>query len=145
MATYKSFEEIQVWQKAREFANNVYRLTQAGPFARDFKLRDQINASAGAIMDNIAEGFERDGKREFIQFLSIAKGSAGEAKSQLYRALDRGYLSDEVFLPLRDDANEISKQLAGLMRYLDRSEYRGIKYAKEPEEGYGDGDDGGDS
>lgn len=97
MATIKSFEDILAWQKARILANRIYGLSCTGSFESDFKLRNQINGSSGSIMDNIAEGFERDGKREFIQFLSIAKGSAGEVRSQLYRALDRKHINEPTF------------------------------------------------
>lgn len=122
MATMKSFEEMEVWKRARVFANEIYDLTTKGTFERDFKLRDQINGSSGSIMDNIAEGFERDGKKEFLQFLSIAKGSAGEVRSQLYRALDRGHISQVDFNGLKEEAIEISKQISGFMRYLSGSD-----------------------
>ncbi len=128
MSTFKSFEEIEVWQKARSLANKIYDLTLQGSFAGDFKLKDQINGSSGSIMDNIAEGFERDGTREFIQFLSIAKGSAGEARSQLYRALDRNHINKETHKQLNDEVTGISKQLSGLMNYLNKSGVKGIKY-----------------
>jgi four helix bundle protein len=128
MATMKSFEEMEVWKRARVFANEIYDLTTTGTFERDFKLRDQINGSSGSIMDNIAEGFERDGKKEFLQFLSIAKGSAGEVRSQLYRALDRGHISLVDFNRLKDEAIEISKQISGFMRYLSGSDLKGTKY-----------------
>jgi four helix bundle protein len=101
MATIRKFEDMEVWQLARVLANKIYELTLEGTFAKDYKLRDQINASSGSIMDNIAEGFERDGTREFVQFLAIAKGSAGEARSQLYRALDKKHISEEVFSTLK--------------------------------------------
>src|SRR6185369_13279948 len=103
MSTFKSFEEIEVWQKARPLANKIYCSTLEGSFANDFKLKDQINGSSGLIMDNIAEGYERDGTREFIQFLSIAKGSAGETRSQLYRALDRNHITKEIHEELQDE------------------------------------------
>jgi four helix bundle protein len=128
MATIKSFEEMEVWRRARVFANEIYDITLTGTFERDFKLRDQINGSSGSIMDNIAEGFERDGKKEFLQFLSIAKGSAGEVRSQLYRALDRKHISQGDFDRLKTEAFEISKQISGFMRYLAGSELKGIKY-----------------
>jgi four helix bundle protein len=135
--TYSSFEDLEVWKKARELAKKVYAINREGTFSKDFKLRDQINASAGSIMDNIAEGFEREGQREFIQFLSIAKGSAGEVRSQLYRALDREHISREVFEALQGEAVALSKQLSGFIRYLKSSDYRGTKYVKEPGENYG--------
>lgn len=103
MATLKSFEEMEVWKRSRVFANEIYKITSIGSFDRDFKLRDQINGSSGSIMDNIAEGFERDGKKEFLQFLSIAKGSAGEVRSQLYRALDRKHISEIDFDKLQTE------------------------------------------
>jgi len=136
MASFKSFEEIEVWQKARVLANRIYELTLEGSFAKDYKLRDQINGSSGSIMDNIAEGFERNGNREFIQFLSIAKGSAGETRSQLYRALDRKYIGNDVFNVLKEETLQISKQLSSLMAYLKRSDLKGVKYIQEPEGDY---------
>ena len=131
MSTYKRFEEIEVWQKARELAQKVYRLSTEGSFAKDFKLRDQMNGSAGSIMDNIAEGFERDGKKEFIQFLSIAKGSADELRSQLYCAHDRDHISKEAFDTSQEEVIQLSKQISGFMHYLKASEYRGTKYINE--------------
>ncbi len=141
MATIKAFEDLEVWQKARLHANKIYNLTIKEPFARDFKLRDQINGSSGSIMDNIAEGFEREGNREFVQFLSIAKGSAGETRSQLYRALDRSYISSSVFEELKEESLQISRQLTGLMKYLNSSEMKGTKFIREPDEPYGDSDE----
>ena len=82
ISTFKSFEDIEAWQEARVLASKIYSLTNEGSFSKDFKLRDQINNSSGSIMDNVSGGFERDGSREFNQFLTIAKGSAGEVKSQ---------------------------------------------------------------
>ncbi len=81
MATIHRFEDLEIWQKGRTLCNAIYPLTLNGSFEKDFKLRDQINGSSGSVMDNIAEGFERDGKNEFRQFLSIAKGSCGEVRS----------------------------------------------------------------
>jgi four helix bundle protein len=88
MSTIKRFEDIEAWQRAREIAKNIYRITSSGEFSRDYGLKDQIRRSSVSIMSNIAEGFERDGNKEFIYFLSLAKGSCGEAASQLYVALD---------------------------------------------------------
>ena len=136
MATFKSFEEIDVWQKARILSNKIYKLTLESSFARDFKLRDQINGSSGSIMDNIAEGYERDGTREFIQFLSIAKGSAGETRSQLYRALDRNHIDKKTFDELSSEVTQIGRQLSSLMSYLNKSGIKGNKFANEPLEPY---------
>ncbi len=138
MGTFKSFEEIEVWKNARILAQKIYDLTLDGTFARDYKLRDQINGSSGSIMDNIAEGFERDGTREFIQFLSISKGSAGKTRSQLYRAFDRKHISAEQFQELKGQTLQISKQLSSLMKYLKGSGLKGTKYMEEPDKNYGE-------
>src|SRR5688572_15401971 len=128
MATYKSFEQLDIWKKARVFANHIHSQTVEGGFSRDFALKDQINKSGGSIMDNIAEGFERGGTKEFVMFLSYAKGSAGEARSQLYRAYDRSYLDDAAFNSLRDEALEISRGISGFIAYLKGSPIKGLKY-----------------
>lgn len=135
MATIKSFEDIEAWKKARLFAREIYAITLDGSFAKDYSLKNQINESSGSIMDNIAEGFERGGNKEFINFLSYAKGSAGEARSQLYRANDRKHITDETFNKLKDDALEISRMISGFMSYLQNSEIRGSKFL-EPLEDY---------
>ena len=92
MATFKTFEDIEAWQRSRVLTTSIYKITSQGTFARDFGLRDQIRKASVSIMSNIAEGFERSGTREFIQFLATAKGSAGEVRAQLYVALDQGYV-----------------------------------------------------
>jgi four helix bundle protein len=97
MAIISTFEEMEIWQMARKQANEIYEIYSRGDFAKDFELKNQINASCGSVMDNIAEGFERSGNKEFFNFLIIAKGSNGEVRSQLYRALDRRYISKEIF------------------------------------------------
>lgn len=136
MATFKTFEEIDAWKNARILADKIFKLTLEGSFSKDFKLRDQINGSSGPIMDNIAEGFERSGNREFIQFLSIAKGSAGETRSQLYRALDRNHLTTNEFNTLKDETIQVSKQISSLMGYLNSSKLKGVKFVREPNEPY---------
>jgi four helix bundle protein len=128
MATIKKFEDILSWQKARELNNMIGRIIDQGKFKRSFRLIDQIEGSARSIMDNIAEGFERSGNKEFLQFLYIAKGSCGEFRSQLYRALDRKYLSQEEFEILYKMAIEVIVLLQKLIEYLQSSEIKGTKY-----------------
>ena len=102
MSTIKKFEDLELWQLARELARKVKRFTETDRFSKDYRFRDQVNAAAGSVMDNIAEGFERGGRLEFINFLSISKGSTGEVRSQLYRAIDYGYLQSEDIQPIID-------------------------------------------
>ena len=128
MATIRSFEEIEAWQKARSLSKEIFELTNIGTFSRDFGLRDQINRASGSIMDNIAEGFERSGTKEFIQFLAIAKGSAGEVRSQLYRALDRNHLTNDHYNILSESTSQISKMINGFITYLRDSNLKGMKF-----------------
>jgi len=128
MATFNSFTEILAWQKARELSKTIFNLTCKGTFSRDFGLRDQINRSTGSIMDNIAEGFNRGSKNEFVNFLSYSKGSTGETLSQLYRALDRGHISIEEFHKHKSTTEELLKMTGSFMIYLNSSEYRGLKF-----------------
>ena len=128
MATIKRFEDILSWQKARELNKFIGDLIDKGKFKHSYKLIDQIESSSGSIMDNIAEGFERGGNKEFIQFLYISKGSCGEFRSQLYRALDRKYLTEDEFKLLYDLAKEIIVLLQKLIDYLHNSELKGSKF-----------------
>jgi four helix bundle protein len=128
MATIQKFEDIETWQKARVLCNEIFIISKETALASDFKLRDQINASAGSIMDNIAEGFERGGKLELINFLTISKGSAGEVRSQLYRLLDRGYIHAEKFQELYRLTIEIGSMLGRWIAYLNKSEIKGTKF-----------------
>lgn len=128
MRSVKKFEELDVWKKSRLFCGDLYHLTMEGSFAKDFELRNQINRSSGSVMDNIAEGFDRQGRAEFIQFLSIAKASAGEVKSQLYRAMDRGHIDEDQFKRSYSSIDEIARMLRGLMEYLKSSDLKGTKY-----------------
>jgi len=128
MATIRRFDDIEAWQCARELTRAVYSCSKRGAFARDFGLRDQVRRAAVSIMSNIAEGFERSGTGEFIQFLAIAKGSAGEVQAQLYVALDEGYITDHEFAQLNSLAESTKKLIAGFMTYLRRSGIKGNKY-----------------
>ena len=128
MATISRFEDIGAWQSARRLRERVYRLTRMRPFATDFALVGQIRRAAISVGSNIAEGFERGGNREFIQFLSHAKGSVGEIKDQLYCALDAGYLSAEEFQQTYGDADAASRLIGGFMAYLRTAEISGHKF-----------------
>lgn len=128
MATFNKFEDILAWQKARMLCKLINSYTQNELFSRDFKLISQIKSSSGSAMDNIAEGFERGGNKEFIQFLFISKASAGETRSQLYRAIDNEYISKEEFQKAYKLAEEVSKLVAGLINHLKSSEIKGDKF-----------------
>ncbi|HPM32637.1 MAG TPA: four helix bundle protein [Chryseolinea sp.] len=136
MATIKTFEDIEAWKKARILSNEIYELTLIGTFAKDYSLKDQINRSSGSVMDNIAEGFERNGRKEFIQFLSYAKGSVGEVRSQLYRANDRNHINTNDFQSLSEKTTEVGKMIGGLMNYLVKSDIKGTKFLEEPASPY---------
>lgn len=128
MASFRTFEEIEAWKKSRELVRAIYQATSLGAFSKDYGLRDQIRRASVSIMSNIAEGFEREGTREFVQFLSIAKASAGEVRSQLYVALDQGYIGQMEFEELSSKASEVSKMISGLITYLKRSGMKGSKF-----------------
>jgi four helix bundle protein len=128
MGTFKTFEEIEAWQQARELTRLVYEVSGKGAFGRDFALRDQIRRAAVSVMSNVAEGFGRGGAKEFVQFLSVARGSASEVSAQLYVALDQGYVSKEGFSRLQEQAARTSSVLSGLIRYLRTTALRGSKY-----------------
>lgn len=130
MATIKRFEDIEAWQKARIISKKVHSLTYQQGFKKNFALVDQIRRSSGSIMDNIAEGYERDGNKEFIYFLSIAKGSEGETRSQLYRALDYGYITKEEFDYLYEELIHVSTLIRNFMNYLIRTPLKGTKFKR---------------
>jgi four helix bundle protein len=132
MPTFKSFEEITVWQKARLLCSRINTLNNTTDLAKDFKLKDQINGSSGSIMDNIAEGFGRGGNKEFIQFLAISLGSTCECQSQLYRMLDRNYINKALFDELYHLCNEIRKMILGLISYIQKTQLKGIKFKTHP-------------
>lgn len=119
MTTAKRFEELEVWQRAKELTNLIYKHSSDGVFARDFGLRDQMRRAAVSIMSNIAEGFESQTQSMFIQYLARAKGSAGEVRAQLYIAKEQGYIADEEFNAMFSLAEICSKQLARFIQYLE--------------------------
>jgi len=128
MARIEKFEDLEVWKKTRELTNAIYKITASGSFARDFGLRDQLRRAAVSTVSNIAEGFERGGDKEFMQFLAVAKGSCGEIRARLYIALDQKYMTEEQFQELIERTMEVSRLLSGFMKYLQTSNLRGSKY-----------------
>lgn len=130
MAKIERFEDMLSWQKARELTRHVYTFSKRGDFAKDFELRDQMRSASISIMSNIAEGFERGGDKEFLQFLSTAKGSCGEVRSQLYVALDQSYLTETEFGSLYSGTIEVGRLVSGFMGYLQQSSLRGNKFKR---------------
>lgn len=128
MGSFKSFEDIEAWQKARSMTKKIYEVSGQNAFAKDFSLKDQIRRASVSTMSNIAEGFGRGGSREFLQFLSIAKGSATEVESHLIAAMDQGYIRQKDFDELKSIAQETIRMIGGLMGYLKKSELRGAKF-----------------
>lgn len=127
MATFHRFEDLEIWQMARELSLRVFQLTNSRSVSKDFRFRDQIRAAAGSIMDNIAEGFERSGQFEFVNFLSIAKGSSGEVRSQLVRGMDQKYFPQET-TTLITDYELLASKIAGFIKYLNQSSIKGQKF-----------------
>jgi len=128
MAGITKFEDILAWQKARTLAKGLYEVTSSPVFRQDWALRDQIRRAAVSVMSNIAEGFERNGDREFLQFLAIAKGSSGEIRAQLYVALDAGMLGQQEFDCFCGAATEVGMLIGGFMKYLQKSKKGGVKF-----------------
>jgi four helix bundle protein len=122
------FEDLEAWKSTRALTGLVYASSGIGNFGRDFALRGQIRRAAISIVSNIAEGFERDGDKEFVQFLSVAKGSCGEVRAQLCLALDQKYISEAEFQELTTKAIQLSRLISGLIRYLRQSRFSGKKY-----------------
>ncbi len=124
----EKFEDLEVWKLARELTGKVYRITSEGLFAKDYGLKDQIRRAAVSVMSNISEGYERGGNRELIQFLSIAKGSSGEVRCQLYIAMDQNYIADEKSRELINNFQKLSIMINNFIEYLKGSKYKGRKY-----------------
>jgi four helix bundle protein len=128
MPSFKTFKDINAWQQARALTKKVYTVSNTGAFAKDFGLRDQIRRACISIMANIAEGHERSGTGEFVQFLSMAKGSAGEVESHLCVAFDLGYIDQSTYEQFSSDTAETARLIGALMQYLRKSGIKGGKY-----------------
>jgi four helix bundle protein len=128
MPTITRFEDLEIWQIARKLSLEIFTITEVVPFAKDFRFRDQVRAAAGSVMDNIAEGFERSGRLEFINFLGYSKGSAGEVRSQLHRAADQQYITQTKFELLHTEYEALSGKIGGFINYLNQSEFKGQKF-----------------
>lgn len=128
MSKIEKVEDLFSWQKSKDLTIEIYKITKNSSFSKDFGLCNQIQRAAVSIPSNIAEGFGRGGNKEFLQFLSIAKGSLYELKTQLIIAFEIGYINDIEYNKLKNDSEEIGKLIAGFMNYLNKSELKGIKY-----------------
>lgn len=128
MATIKRFEDLEIWQLARKLSQQIIFISKNTELKSDYRFKDQIKASSGSVMYNIAEGFERDGNLEFRQYLSIAKGSAGETRSQSYRLFDSEYISEEKLKKLVNECEILSKKIANFISYLNKKDFKGNKF-----------------
>lgn len=128
MATIHRFEDLEIWQLARDLYRKISKLVEKIKKNHDYRFADQMKAAAGSIMDNIAEGFERNSRLEFLNSLSISKGESGELKSQLYRSLDDIYITEKEFEELYEDTDKVSKKIANFVKYLNNSTIKGLKF-----------------
>ncbi|MFC5684501.1 four helix bundle protein [Flavobacterium sp. MAHUQ-51] len=128
MGKIQKFEDLEIWRLAREICLQIEYLIQKTNLKTNYSLKNQMDRSSGSIMDNITEGFERNGNREFINFLSIAKGSAGEVKSQSYRAFDKKLITQEQHLQLNEMIELVKNKIGAMMNYLNNCEIKGLKF-----------------
>ncbi|AZA61744.1 MULTISPECIES: four helix bundle protein [Chryseobacterium] len=129
MATITNFENLEIWKKSRELCQKIFILLIQNPNCSQ-NIKNQIDRSSASVMDNIAEGFEREGNREFINFLSMSKGSCGEVRSQLVRAFDRNFINENEFNDLKNDLTDLSKMISGFMKYLKSIDHNGNKFQR---------------
>lgn len=133
MATINRFEDLEIWKNARILCKDIRRIMlKNSDFFRDFTLRDQLSRSSGSIMDNIAEGFGREGNKEFVNFLTFSQGSCNEAKSQLYRAFDFEYITEDEQKELFDSIEKLGYGIKALINYLNQTDYKGTKFKRKP-------------
>ena len=128
MAIINRFENLEIWKEARRLAKEIHLIAVQTELRSDLRFKNQIKDSSGSVMDNIAEGFDRDGNLEFRQFLSIAKGSAGETRSQLYRVFDFEYISEQKFELLKKDYENLSGKIKNFITYLNKKDFKGNKF-----------------
>ena len=134
MGTIKKFEDLEIWQLSRVLSADIFELSNFKPLAQDFALKNQMLRSAGSIMDNIAEGFGRGSRLEFIQFLSIAKASVSELQSQIIRCKDYKYISNDLFELTIEKVNKIGNKIAAFISYLNKSNFKGQKFMERADE-----------
>jgi four helix bundle protein len=127
MTTIRRFEDLEIWKSSRELCKKIKKICDTTSLNKDYSLKDQILRSSGSCMDNIAEGFERDGNKEFINFLYISKGSIGETRSQIRRSFDFGHIDQKTYDELTNDCLNLSAQIANFINYLHNSEIQGLK------------------
>ena len=125
--TIRKFEDLDIWKNSRELCRKIREIINTTGLIKEYSTKDQMLGSSGSVMDNIAEGFERDGNKEFVQFLYIAKGSLGETRSQIHRCNDSGYLSELKYNELITDCQNLAGQISHLITYLQKSEIQGLK------------------
>ncbi len=128
MATIIRFEELEIWQVSRELYNSLSKIVTKLKKEREYRFAEQIRSAAGSVMDNIAEGFERNSRLEFLNSLTISKGECGELKSQLYRLLDGSFISNEEFETLYEQCDKVSRKIANFVKYLNNSDLKGLKF-----------------
>ncbi len=128
MATVQKFEDLEIWRIARDLYNKISKVVEILRAAKEFRFAEQMKSAAGSIMDNIAEGFERNSRLEFVNSLSISKGECGELKSQLFRAFDDKYIDKKLFDELYNDTDKEARKIASFVKYLNTSEIKGLKF-----------------
>ena len=128
MATITSFEDLEIWKEARRLYKKILELLKREEVAKDFRFKNKMKEAAGSVMDNIAEGFERDSRLEFVNALSYSKGSTGEVRSQLFRGFDNGYWNELELNEVNDEYKNLASHIANFIKYLNTSDQKGLKF-----------------